>query len=73
MAMEKSLEQAMAAVVEAGRDRPVDPTQALRMVAVSTTMRRVLDHIAAESLFDTEPAQLATVLEELAGDPDQDP
>ena len=71
--MKEPLEQAMAAVVEAGRDMPVDRIQARRMVGVSMAMRQVLDHIAAESLFDTEPAQLATVLEELAGDPARDP
>ena len=63
------LEQAMAALVEASRGTRPDRAQALRMAGLSAAMREVLDQIAATSLFDTEPAQLTAVLEELADDP----
>ena len=64
--MSTDINEAMATVVAATRGTRPDPVEAQRLTQVTAAMRQALEQVAADSLFDTEPAQLAAVLSQLA-------
>jgi len=64
--MSTDINEAMAALVQATRGTRPGAVAAQRLTQVTAAMRLALERIAAESLFDTEPAQLAAVLSQLA-------
>ena len=64
--MSTAMNEALATLVEATHGARPNAVEAQRLTQVTAAMRQALDQIAAESLFDTEPAQLAAVLSQLA-------